>query len=136
MHLGVAISLRGGGLVAPGIADAEHLDLTDLMAALRDLTKRARAGRLRQSEWTGPTITVTNLGDLGVDSVLGVINPPQLAMVGFGAVHDAVVAVDGRPEVHPVVRATLAADHRASDGMQGAAFLAGIARRLQEPDSL
>lgn len=136
VHLGVAIALRGGGLVAPGIAGADRLDLDALMAALRDLTARARAGRVRQSEWTGPTITVTNLGDLGVDSVWGVIHPPQLAMVGFGAVHDAVVPVDGAPAVRPVVVASLAADHRASDGIQGAAFLARIARLLQTPEEL
>lgn len=136
VHLGVAIALRGGGLVAPGIEGADQRSLDELMAALRDLTKRARAGRLRQSEWTGPTITVTNLGDLGVESVWGVINPPQLAMVGFGAVRDAVVAVDGSPVVRPVVQATLAADHRTSDGIQGAAFLAAIDRRLHDPGAL
>ncbi len=136
VHLGVAIALRGGGLVAPGIAGADRLSLPDLMAALRDLTNRARAGRLRQSEWTGPTITVTSLGDLGVDAVFGVINPPQLAMVGFGAVHDQVVAVDGAPAVHPVVLATLAADHRASDGIRGSAFLARVDRLLQDPTAL
>jgi len=136
VHLGVAISLRGGGLVAPGIADADLLSLDELMAALRDLTQRARAGRVRQREWTDPTITVTNLGDLGVDAVWGVINPPQLAMVGFGAVHDAVVAVDGVPLVRPVVVASLAADHRASDGVEGAGFLARIADLLQDPVAL
>lgn len=136
VHLGVAIALRGGGIVAPGIADADRLPLDELMAALRDLSARARAGRLRQGEWTGPTITVTNLGDLGVDAVWGVINPPQLAMVGFGAVRDAVLAVDGLPAVRPAVITSLAADHRTSDGMQGAAFLGRIARLLGSPESL
>jgi pyruvate dehydrogenase E2 component (dihydrolipoamide acetyltransferase) len=136
VHLGVAISLRGGGLVAPGIAAADRMSLDELMAALRDLTQRARAGRVRQREWTDPTITVTNLGDLGVDAVWGVINPPQLAMVGFGAVHDAVIAVDGAPCVRSVVVASLAADHRASDGVEGAAFLARVADLLQDPVAL
>jgi pyruvate dehydrogenase E2 component (dihydrolipoamide acetyltransferase) len=136
VHLGVAIALRGGGLVAPGIEGADRMSLAELMAALRDLTQRARSGRIRQREWTGPTITVTNLGDLGVDAVWGVIRPPQLAMVGFGAVHDEVLAVDGAPAVRPVVVASLAADHRTSDGIEGAAFLARIAARLQEPDAL
>ena len=84
MHLGVAISLRGGGLVAPAVHDADQLSLTDLMAALRDLTTRARGGRLRGSEMTDATITVTNLGDQGVRAVYGVIYPPQVALVGFG----------------------------------------------------
>ena len=136
VHLGVAIALRGGGLVAPGIDAADRMSLAELMAALRDLTQRARAGRIRQREWTGPTITVTNLGDLGVDAVWGVIRPPQLAMVGFGGVHDEVLAVDGAPAVRPVVVASLAADHRTSDGIEGAAFLSRIAALLQEPDAL
>lgn len=136
VHLGVAIALRGGGLVAPGIDGADRMSLAELMAALRDLTQRARAGRIRQGEWTGPTITVTNLGDLGVDAVWGVIRPPQLAMVGFGAVHDEVLAVAGAPAVRPVVVASLAADHRTSDGIEGAAFLSRVAALLQEPDAL
>lgn len=136
VHLGVAVSLRGGGLIAPGIADADRLPLSSLMSALRDLVTRARAGRLRESEYTGPTITVTNLGDLGVDSVWGVINPPQLAMVGFGAVHEAPLVVEGEVVARPVVHASLAADHRTSDGMAGAVFLAEIAELLREPDRL
>ena len=136
VHLGVAIALRGGGLVAPGLDGADRMSLAELMAALRDLTARARAGRIRQREWTGPTITVTNLGDLGVDAVWGVIRPPQLAMVGFGAVHEEVLAVDGAPVVRPVVVASLAADHRTSDGIEGAAFLSRIVALLQEPDAL
>lgn len=136
VHLGVAIALRGGGLVAPGIDGADRMSLAELMAALRDLAQRSRAGRIRQREWTGPTITVTNLGDLGVDAVWGVIRPPQLAMVGFGAVHEQVLAVAGAPAVRPVVVASLAADHRTSDGIEGAAFLSRIAALLQEPDAL
>jgi pyruvate dehydrogenase E2 component (dihydrolipoamide acetyltransferase) len=136
VHLGVAIALRRGGLVAPGIADADQMPISDLMAALRDLTARTRAGRVRQQEWTGPTITVTSLGDLGVEAVWGVIHPPQLAMVGYGVVHDGVVASDGQATVHPVVVATLAADHRSSDGIQGATFLGRIAKLLQDPEAL
>ncbi|MDY7103382.1 MAG: dihydrolipoamide acetyltransferase family protein [Actinomycetota bacterium] len=133
VHLGVAISLRDGGLVAPAIADADRLDLDELMAALRDLVARARAGRLRARELTDATITVTSLGDLGVDRVLGVIHPPQLAMVGFGTIRYRPVCVDDTVVARPTVVASLAADHRASDGMAGAAFLADIERRLHDP---
>jgi pyruvate dehydrogenase E2 component (dihydrolipoamide acetyltransferase) len=79
VHLGVAVSLRGGGLVAPAIHNADRLELPDLMAALRDLVARTRAGRLRRAEMADPTITVSNLGDQGVESILGVIYPPQVA---------------------------------------------------------
>jgi pyruvate dehydrogenase E2 component (dihydrolipoamide acetyltransferase) len=136
VHLGVAISLRGGGLVAPAIHDADTLDLDTLMARLRELVTRARSLTLRASEMADPTITVTSLGDLGVDTVLPVIYPPQVAIVGFGAIAERPWAVDGMLGVHPVAQATLAADHRVTDGHQGARYLAAVARLLQEPEAL
>ena len=136
VHLGVAIALRGGGLIAPAIHDADTLDLDALMAALRDLTQRARRGQLRGSEMTDSTITVTNLGDRGVETVYGVIYPPQVALVGFGKIADRAWASDGMVGAHPVTHATLSADHRAGDGHVGGLFLAAIDRRLQEPDQL
>jgi pyruvate dehydrogenase E2 component (dihydrolipoamide acetyltransferase) len=136
VHLGVAVSLRGGGLVAPAIHDAADLALGDLMAALRDLVARTRAGRLRRAELADPTITVTNLGDQGVEVVHGVIYPPQVALVGVGRVVERAWAVNGLLGVRPVVTVTLAADHRATDGFTGARFLDTIDRLLQEPRSL
>jgi pyruvate dehydrogenase E2 component (dihydrolipoamide acetyltransferase) len=136
VHLGVAISLRRGGLLAPAIHDADQLDLVELMQSLRDLVNRARAGSLRSSEMSDPTITVTNLGDQGVESVFGVIYPPQVALVGFGRVLERPWADAGTVCVRPTVTASLAADHRASDGHRGAVFLSTIDRLLQEPDQL
>jgi pyruvate dehydrogenase E2 component (dihydrolipoamide acetyltransferase) len=136
VHVGVAISLRAGGLVAPAIHDADRATLDELMDRLRDLVNRARAGSLRASEMSDPTITVTNLGDQGVDAVYGVIYPPQVALVGFGAVRERAWAVDGMVGAHPIVTATLAADHRASDGARGARLLNTIDRLLQEPENL
>jgi len=136
IHLGVAVSIREGGLVAPAIHDADQLDLDEMMERLRDLVNRARSWRLRSSEMSDPTITVTNLGDRGVETAFPVIIPPQVAMVGFGKVVDTVVAVDGSPSIHPVVHATLAGDHRVTDGHRGGLFLATIDRLLQEPESL
>jgi pyruvate dehydrogenase E2 component (dihydrolipoamide acetyltransferase) len=136
VHLGVAVSLRGGGLVAPALHDADTLRLDELMARLRDLVERARSGRLRASEMADPTITVTNLGDLGADEVYGVIYPPQVALVGFGRIVERPWAVDGMLGVRPTVRTTLAADHRASDGHDGARFLSLIDRLLQTPEEL
>ena len=136
VHLGVAISLRGGGLVAPAIHDADQLALASLMAALRDLAQRTRAGTLRNSEMSDPTITVTNLGDQGVEEVFGVIYPPQVALVGFGKILQRPWAADSMVGVRPTVRATLAADHRVSDGHDGARFLAAIDRLLQHPEAL
>ena len=106
------------------------------MSRLRDVVRRARSGRLRSSEATGATITVTNLGDLGVESVFGVIYPPQVALIGFGKLVARPVASAGLIGVRPVMVATLSADHRASDGHSGARFLADIDRLLQEPEKL
>jgi len=136
IHLGVAISLRGGGLIAPALHDADRKGLDEIMAGVRDLVQRARAGRLRSSEMSDPTITVTNLGERGVDLVHGVIYPPQVALVGFGAVRERPWAVAGMLGVRPIVIATLAADHRASDGHVGSRFLTLIDRKLQKPEEL
>ncbi|MFE2183433.1 2-oxo acid dehydrogenase subunit E2 [Streptomyces sp. NPDC059455] len=136
VHLGVAVSLRGGGLIAPALRDADTLALPQLMARLKDLVTRAREGRLRGSEVSAPTITVTNLGDQGVESVLGVIYPPQVALIGFGRVVDRPCAVDGLLGVRPTVTATLSADHRATDGAIGARCLTVVDRLLQHPEKL
>ena len=136
VHVGVAISLRGGGLVAPAIHDVNEKKLDELMRDLTDLVGRARAGSLRSSEMSDPTITLTNLGDKGVDAVFGVIYPPQVAIVGFGKPAQRVVVVDGGIRVANTVQTSLAADHRASDGARGALFLAEINRLLQQPEEL
>lgn len=135
-HIGVAISLRQGGLIAPAIHDVADKSLADLMHDLTDLALRARAGTLRSSEVADPTITVTNLGDQGVESVFGVIYPPQVALVGFGRLVERPWAVDGLLGVMPTVTASLAADHRVSDGHRGALFLADVRDRLQHPEAL
>ena len=136
VHLGVAVSLRGGGLIAPALHDADTLPLDQLMAAMKDLVTRARGGRLRSSEMSDPTITVTNLGERGAEAVHGVIYPPQVALVGFGRIVDRPWAVDGMLTVRPTVIATLAADHRVSDGHRGGLLLDAIDRVLQEPQTL
>lgn len=136
VHLGVAIAVRGGGLVTPAIHDAADLPPVALMGRLRDLVARARTGRLRGSELTDATITVTNLGDQGAESVYGVIYPPQVALVGFGKVIERPVAVNGLVGARPVVIATLAADHRATDGYTGGRFLGVLADLLQRPEEL
>ena len=136
VNLGVAISLRGGGLVAPAILDAANKPADVIMKELADLVDRARKGKLRASEMSAGTITVTNLGDQGVDFVYGVIYPPQVALVGFGRVQERAWAQDGMVGARPVVTATLAADHRVSDGHRGGIFLTRVERLLQEPEHL
>lgn len=136
IHVGWAIALRGGGLIAPAIHDADAKPPSELMAELRDLVARARSGGIRGSEMMDPTFTVTSLGDRGAESVLGVIYPPQVALLGLGQVLERPWVVDGRLSVRPLVTASLAADHRASDGHAGSLFLSSIDRLLQEPEAL
>jgi pyruvate dehydrogenase E2 component (dihydrolipoamide acetyltransferase) len=135
-HLGVAISLRQGGLIAPAIRDVDALPLDELMKHLTELVARARALTLRSSEMTDATLTVTNLGDQGVDVVQGVIYPPQVALVGFGRLRDRPWVDVGQIVCMPVVTATLSADHRASDGQRGALFLLQLAKMYKEPEQL
>ena len=136
VHVGVAVTLRQGGLVAPALHDADRASLGDLMRALRDLVQRARTGGLRSSELSDPTVTVTSLGDQGVETVVGIVYPPQVAIVGFGRIVERPWVVEGRVVPRPVVTATLSADHRVSDGHRGGRFLAAVDRLLQQPERL
>jgi len=134
--VGVAIFLRGGGLVAPALLHTDRQSLGELMANFRDVVNRARAGSFRSSELSQPTITVTSLGDQGAEAVYGVIVPPQVALVGLGRIQDRPWVEEGAVVVRPVVTATLSADHRVVDGRRGSAFLAAVDRLLQEPEKL
>jgi pyruvate dehydrogenase E2 component (dihydrolipoamide acetyltransferase) len=136
VHVGVAVSLRGGGLVAPALHDADRQPIDELMRNFQDLVTRARAGSLRSSEMTEATITVTSLGERGVESVYGIIYPPQLALAGFGAIVERPWVVDGQVVARRVITATLSGDHRATDGHRGALFLDAVGRLLQTPEKL
>jgi pyruvate dehydrogenase E2 component (dihydrolipoamide acetyltransferase) len=134
VNVALVIARRTGGIVAPALRDADTLDVGALNAALRDLVQRARTGRLRSSEMTDASITITSLGDEGVHAVFGVIYPPQVALIGFGGITNRPWAAGDLLGVRPVVTVTLAADHRATDGHYGSRFLSTVARRLQDPE--
>jgi len=136
VHVGVAISLRQGGLIAPALLDVNTKPPDQLMRELADLVKRARALSLKSSEFSLPTVTVTNLGDQGVESVYGVIYPPQVALIGFGRITERAWVADGSIQIAPVVTASLSADHRASDGHRGGLFLNELKALLQQPERL
>lgn len=136
VHLGVVTSLRGGGLVVPTVHDADRLSVSDLMQALREALARARSGQLRSSDLADSTLTVSNLGDLGCDTVYGVIYPPQVALVGLGRVMPRPVVHEGTVIAARTVQLTLAADHRASDGLIGARFLGAVREHLAHPEAL
>jgi pyruvate dehydrogenase E2 component (dihydrolipoamide acetyltransferase) len=136
VDLGVAVATRSGGLVTPRIVGAQDLDLSALMAHLTDLVKRAKAGRLRGTELQPGSITVSSLADGGPDALYGVIYPPQVALVGIGAVAQRPWVVDGELAVRSTVTVTLAADHRATDGRTGARWLTVLGEALTNPEEL
>jgi pyruvate dehydrogenase E2 component (dihydrolipoamide acetyltransferase) len=135
INVGTAVRLRQG-LIAPALLKANERALPELMRAFQDLVQRARSKGLRSSELAGATITVSSLGEGGVETVYPIIHPPQVAVVGFGAIV-ARPWCDGAAVVAaPVITATLSADHRASDGHRGSAFLMALAAALQRPEAL
>lgn len=136
VHLGIAISIRSGGLVAPALFEANEKSVDELMLALRDLTTRVRAGRFRARELSDATITLTSLGARGVDSLFGVIYPPQVAIVGIGTPRLQPMVHDGEVTARLAATLSLAADHRVSDGHRGALFLKSIDTHLQRPELL
>ena len=136
VHVGVAIAIRGGGLAAPALHDTDNLSLDELMSSVRDLVQRTRAGRIRGSEISDPTITVSSLGERGVEALYGIIYPPQVAIVGFGKTVVRPWVIDGAIGPRSVITVTLSADHRVSDGHAGALFLAEIGKLLQDPHKL
>ncbi len=133
---GIAIALRKGGLITPALLNAQKMGLEGTMQALSDLITRTRSGKLRGSEMTQQTISITNLGDLGVERVYGVIYPPQVAIVGLGRITDTPWAEGDSLSVRKVMQATLAGDHRATDGRTGALFLEKLNDFLQQPEEL
>ncbi len=136
VHVGLAINLRGGGLVAPAIHDADTLSLDDVMTTMRDLIMRVKAGRFRARELSDPTITLTSLGDRGVETIYGVIFPPQVAIIGIGTPNIRPWVNGHQLEPRLSATATLSADHRVSDGHRGASFLNSLRKHLQKPEEL
>jgi pyruvate dehydrogenase E2 component (dihydrolipoamide acetyltransferase) len=136
INVGAATRLRRGGLVAPALEAANRQPLPTLMRQLQAAVERARAGRLRQTELASATITVSSLGEGGVETLYPIIHPPQVAIVGFGSVVVRPWCVGGAVVPANVVTATLSADHRVSDGHRGSQFLVEVDRLLQEPEKL
>ena len=136
IHVGMIISLRQGGIVAPAILSTNQKGLDQIRQELNDLVSRARAGTLRSSEMTSATITITSLGDSGVENILGVIFPPQVALIGFGSAIAKPVAIQGKVEIRPIVSVSLSSDHRNTDGLQGSRFLQTVKALLENPSEL
>jgi pyruvate dehydrogenase E2 component (dihydrolipoamide acetyltransferase) len=136
INIGFVVSLRTGGLMIPAIREADKKTMDELMDSLNDLIPRARAMKLRSSELADSTVTITSLGDENVETVFGVIYPPQVAIIGFGSITEQPWAENGKLDSRPVLRMTLAADHRATDGNTGSRFLMAVKKNLQKPETL
>jgi pyruvate dehydrogenase E2 component (dihydrolipoamide acetyltransferase) len=136
IHIGFVVSLRNGGIIVPAIHNADLKSLDEIMAALNDIIPRARALKLRSSELSDATITVTNIGDGGADTIFGVIYPPQVAIIGFGNISEQPFAEKGMLGIRTSIFATLAGDHRATDGLTGSRFLLALNNHLQNPEAL
>jgi pyruvate dehydrogenase E2 component (dihydrolipoamide acetyltransferase) len=134
VNLCFATSQRGGGLIAPALFDAHLLTIDAMMSAISEVVQRVRAGSLTNRMLSEGTITLTSLGDLGVEGILPVIQPPQVAIVGAGAVVEKPRVKDGAVVVRPLMTLALGADHRVSDGARGARFLQAIGKNLQQPE--
>lgn len=136
INIGVGIALRGGGLISPALCDVNTLDLETLMARLSDLVARVRAGRLRSSEMTEGTVTLSNLGERTADALLPLIYPPQVAIIACGQISPRPWIEDGAVVPRQLMTVTVAGDHRVSDGRRAAQFLAALDEHLRRPDRL
>ena len=136
INIGFVVSLRTGGIIVPAISNANLKSIDEIMETLNDIIPRARALKLRSSELSDSTITLTSLGEGGADSVFGVIYPPQVAVIGFGSISDQPFAENGMLGIRSVVSVSLAGDHRATDGLTGSRFLSALDTNLQNPEIL
>ena len=133
VNIGVAMAVDDG-VVATVIHNANKADVGEIALQRRDLTERARAGRLRPSDIAGATFTISNLGMYHVDAFSAIISPPQAAILAVGSIADRVVPVDGRPAIRPMMTLTLSCDHRVVDGARAAIFLNEVAEAVREPE--
>lgn len=136
INIGFGVSLRKGGVVIPSIHNAEQKSLSELMILLTDLIPRAKTLKLKSSELSESTITLTSMGEGNVDKVFGIVYPPQVAIIGFGSITEEAWAENNTISSRSVIHATLAADHRAIDGYLGGKFLSSIKKNLQNPTEL
>lgn len=132
VHMGVAVALDQG-LIVPVVRHADKKSLREVAREVKDLAQRARAGNLNLDEITGSTFTITNLGMYGVDDFTPIINQPESAILGVGAIKDRPVVVDGTVVIRPLMKLSLSFDHRLVDGSVAAEFLRRVRELLENP---
>jgi pyruvate dehydrogenase E2 component (dihydrolipoamide acetyltransferase) len=133
VNMGIAVALDDG-LIVPVVRDAANKGVAQIAAEIQDLSTRARDGQLAPAEVRDGTFTISNLGPFGVEEFTAIINPPQAAILAVGAARPEVVPdANGQIVVRPIMRITLAADHRVIDGAVAAYFMADLKARLESP---
>ena len=132
INIGLAMAVDDG-VVAPVIANADKTKLAEIASRRKELTERARAGKLHPQDLSGGTFTISNLGMFNVDAFTAIIIAPQAAILAVGRIADRVVAVDGQPAVRPMISCTLSVDHRVADGARAARFLDDLAQAIANP---
>jgi pyruvate dehydrogenase E2 component (dihydrolipoamide acetyltransferase) len=133
INIAIAMAVEDG-VVATVIRNPNQLKLNEIASQRRDLTERAKAGRLRPNDVAGATFTISNLGMYGVDSFSAIISPPQAAILAVGGIRDQVVPVNGAPGIRPMMSLTLSCDHRVLDGARAAVFLNDLVEALRTPE--
>ncbi|PYU21611.1 MAG: hypothetical protein DMG32_20345 [Acidobacteria bacterium] len=132
INVALAVAVEEG-VVAPVLHKANRSNIGEIAVRRRELTQRAKAGRLQPADIAGGTFTISNLGMYGVDAFTAIIVPPQAGILAVGRVGDRVVAVDGRAAVRPMITLTLSTDHRVADGAHAALFLNDVVEAIREP---
>jgi pyruvate dehydrogenase E2 component (dihydrolipoamide acetyltransferase) len=133
VNISVAMAVQDG-VVGAVIPNADKLLVAAIATQRKELTERARGGRLKPADVSGGTFTITNLGMYNVDAFNAIILPPQAAILAVGRIADRVVAVNGQPAVRSMMTLTLSGDHRVVDGAQAALFLNELAEAIRLPD--
>lgn len=133
INIGVVVALDEG-LLVPAVPDCGRKGLLEISAQVRDLAARARSGGLKPEEMSSATFTISNLGNMGTQSMVAIINPPQVAIITAGVVEDRAVVRSGSVTVRPMMSMVLSADHRVSDGADAAQFLQAIRANLEKPE--
>jgi pyruvate dehydrogenase E2 component (dihydrolipoamide acetyltransferase) len=133
VNVSIAMAVQDG-VVAPVVHNANTATLGEIAKQRRELTDRAKAGRLRPADFAGGTFTVSNLGMFHIDSFCAIITPPQAAILAVGQIVDRVVAIDGVMVVRPIFSLTISCDHRVLDGAKAATFLQDLAESIREPN--
>jgi len=133
INVSVAMAVQDG-VVGAVIPNADKTAVSDIATLRKELTERARSGKLKPADVTGGTFTITNLGMYGIDAFNAIILPPQAAILAVGRIADRVVAINGQPAVRPMMTLTLSGDHRVVDGAQAAVFLNDLAEAIRQPN--